>query len=228
MRDLRLVGGYDILYGLVKTFVHQRLFGQVVDLDDPNTLRNLSEPAATRAILTTFKAAINALTITDRGTSQIRDTIKLRKTRPFIVQDQEYVVPKKSLFNRIVGDSHLELRFAAFLDTCADVVSYAKNYFAVGFRLDFVNASGDIVNYYPDFIVRLSDGRIVIVETKGLVDLDVPLKAARLRQWCADINRVQSDVQYDFVYVDQESFEQYQPSSFQQLLAAFREYKEET
>ena len=227
MHDLRLVGGYDVLYGQVKAFVQHRLFVQTVDLDDPNTLRNLSEPAATRTILTTFKDAINDLTITDRGTSQIRDTIKLRKTRPFIVQNQEYVVPKKSVFNRIVGDSHLELRFAAFLDDCPDVVSYAKNYFAVGFRLDYVNASGDIVNYYPDFMVKLSDRRIVIVETKGLEDLDVPLKTARLRQWCEDINRVQSDVEYDFVYVDQESFEKYQPSSFRQLLDGFREYKEE-
>jgi type III restriction enzyme len=48
----------------------------------------------------------------------------------------------------------------------------------------------------------------------------------RLRQWCEDINRVQSDVTYDFVYVDEESFEKYKPTSFRQLVAAFREYKE--
>jgi len=105
------------------------------------------------------------------------------------------------------------------------VVSYAKNYFAVHFKLDYVNADGDISNYYPDFIVKLSDKRIVIVETKGLEDLDVPLKMARLRQWCEDINRVQTDVEYDFVYVDEESFEKYKPTSFKQLLEGFKEYK---
>jgi type III restriction enzyme len=55
--------------------------------------------------------------------------------------------------------------------------------------------------------------------------LDVPLKMRRLRQWCEDINRVQSDVKYDFVYVDMESFERYKPGSFRELIRSFREYK---
>ena len=106
------------------------------------------------------------------------------------------------------------------------MVSYAKNYLAVHFKLDYVNADGDISNYYPDFFVKLSDGRIVVVETKGQEDLDVPLKTQRLRQWCEDINATQSDVTYDFVYVDQEGFEKYAPKSFADVLTGFREYKE--
>ncbi len=47
MRDLRLVGGQDMLFGKIKTFVEQRLFDQPVDLDDLNILRNLSEITAT-------------------------------------------------------------------------------------------------------------------------------------------------------------------------------------
>ncbi len=54
----------------------------------------------------------------------------------------------------------------------------------------------------------------------------MPLKMERLRQWCEDINRVQTEVEYDFVYVDQESFERYKPTSFQQLVDGFREYKQ--
>ena len=144
----------------------------------PNTLRNLSELAATKTLIETFKKAINALTVQDKGDAEIRDTIKLRQTRPFVAKDQGYLVPKKSVFNRIIGDSHLELLFARFLEDCDDVVSYAKNYLAVHFKLDYVNADGDISNYYPDFLVKLSDKRIVIVETKGQEDLDVPLKMA--------------------------------------------------
>ena len=116
--------------------------------------------------------------------------------------------------------------FAGFLEDCDDVISYAKNYFAVHFKLDYVNADGNISNYYPDFFVKLPDKRIYIVETKGREDLDVPLKMQRLRQWCEDINRVQTDVEYNFVYVDQESFDKYKPTSFKQLVDGFREYKE--
>jgi type III restriction enzyme len=89
-----------------------------------------------------------------------------------------------------------------------------------------VNEVGDISNYYPDFLVKLAAGRIFIVETKGREDLDVPLKMQRLRQWCEDINRVQTDVEYDFVYVDEGSFEKFKPVSFRQLVDGFGEYKE--
>lgn len=225
MKDLRLVSGYDVLYGKVKTFVQDELFDHQVELEDPNTLRNLSELAATKTLLEAFKKAINALTVREKGDAEIRDTIKLRQTRPFVAKDQGYLVPKKSVFNRIIGDSQLELEFASFLEDCSDVVSYAKNYFAVHFKLDYVNADGDISDYYPDFMVKVSEKRIVIVETKGLEDLDVPLKLARLRQWCEDINRVQTDVEYDFVYVDQESFKKFNPTSFRQLLDGFKEFK---
>jgi type III restriction enzyme len=225
MKDLRLVSGYDVLYGKVKAFVQTELFDRPVELEDPNTLRNLSELVATKTLIETFKKAINALTVQDKGDAKISDTIKLRQTRPFVAKDQGYLVPKKSIFNRIIGDSHLELLFARFLEDCTDVVSYAKNYMAVHFKLDYVNADGNISNYYPDFLVKLSNKRMFIVETKGQEDLDVPLKIQRLKQWCEDVNRVQSNVKYDFVYVDEEGFKKYDPKSFEQLINGFTEYK---
>jgi type III restriction enzyme len=41
MKDLRLVSGYDVLYGKVKAFVQSNLFNQPVVLEDPNTLRKM-------------------------------------------------------------------------------------------------------------------------------------------------------------------------------------------
>jgi len=225
MKELRLVSGYDVLYGKIKSFVRENLFGQVVDLESPNALRNLSEMAATKTVMEVFKKAINELTVRNKGDAEIRDTIKLRQTRPFVVKDQGYLIPKKSVFNRVIGDSRFELQFAGFLEECLDVISYAKNYLAVHFKLDYVTADGGISNYYPDFLVKLTDRKIVIVETKGREDLDVPLKVARLRQWCEDINAIQKEVNYDFVYVDQEGYEKYQPKTFHQILEGFREFK---
>ncbi|MBC8441497.1 MAG: hypothetical protein H8D87_17645, partial [Deltaproteobacteria bacterium] len=47
----------------------------------------------------------------------------------------------------------------------------------------------------PDFIIKHSPDLVVIVETKGLEDLDVPLKMKRSREWSAmkepvDVKRV--------------------------------------
>jgi len=225
MADLRLFSGYDVLYSKVKAFVQGHLFGQEVELENQNTLRNLSELAALRTILGSFKKAINALTIRDKGDAEIRDSIKLRQTHRFVAKDQSYFIPKKSVFNKIIGDSHFELMFASFLEDCGDVASYAKNFFAVHFKLDYVNANGDISDYYPDFLVKLTSGDIVIVETKGLEDLDVPLKMRRLKQWCEDINRIQSEVNYDFVFVGMEEFERFRPTTFASLMAGFTTYK---
>jgi type III restriction enzyme len=226
MKELRLVSGYDVLYGKVKAFVRDELFGHPVELEDANTLRNLSELPATKTIIDGFKKGINALTVQDKGNAEIRDHIKLRTTRPFVVKEQGYLIPKLSVFNRIIGDSTLELKFAAFLEGCGDeIVSFAKNYFAVGFKLDYVKADGDISNYYPDFFVKVNDRTVYIAETKGLEDLDVPQKMARLKQWCEDMNKAQSDVRYGFVFVDEESFEKYHPKTFADVVKSFREYQ---
>lgn len=225
MREMRLVSGYDVLHPKVKSFVADYLFDKAVVLEDANTLRNLSELVATKTILETFKKAINGLTVQDKGDAEIRDYIKLRQTRPFVVKDQGYLVPKKSVFNRIVGDSHLELLFARFLEDADDVATYAKNFNAVNFKIDYINASGDISNYIPDFIVKSDKGDIFIVETKGHEDLDDPLKVARLSQWCDDINGLQAKVKYDFIYVDEEGFQKYKPSTLKELVGSFKAYK---
>ncbi|MBL1173356.1 MAG: DEAD/DEAH box helicase family protein, partial [Chloroflexi bacterium] len=225
MKDLRLFSGYDVLYGKVKEFIAQYLFTSPAELDDPNTIRNLSELEATKTIIETFKQKINELTVLDKGSAEIRDAIKLRQTRPFVVKDQGYLMAQKSVFNKVVGDSHLELLFASFLEKCDDIISYAKNYFAVNFRVDYVNADGNISNYYPDFIVKTSPKEIWIVETKGLEDLDVPLKMERLRKWCEDINAAQNKIRFDYVFVDEEDFEKYAPKSFGELINNFRKYK---
>ena len=81
-----------------------------VDLEDLNILRNLSEIAATRTIFETFKKAINELTVVDRGTSLVRDRIKMSQVRPYAVKSQNYVPAKKSIFNKVVGDSQLRAR----------------------------------------------------------------------------------------------------------------------
>ncbi|MBX3397686.1 MAG: DEAD/DEAH box helicase family protein [Gemmataceae bacterium] len=225
MRELRLVSGYDALYAKVKAFVRDFLFGREVDLEAPNTLRNLSELAATKTTIEAIKKGVNELTVRERGDAEIRDTIRLRDVRPFVAKDQGYVVPKKSVFNRIIGDGNLELEFAAWLERCEDVKSFAKNYFAVNFRLDYVKDDGNISNYYPDFVVKLTDGRTVIAETKGLEDVDVEPKMNRLKQWCEDVNNQPGAGQFDFVFVDEESFKKYAPKSFAELLKGFREFK---
>ncbi|MEK7565181.1 MAG: type III restriction endonuclease subunit R, partial [Patescibacteria group bacterium] len=220
MKELRLVSGYDILYGKVKEFIQGYLFNTRIDLDNLNSLRNLSEIEASRTIFETFKKEINTLTVLDKGEAEIRDYIKISKSRPFVVKDQGYIVPKKSIFNKIIGDSHFELEFAGFLEKYEDIISYAKNYFAVHFKIDYKNADGSISDYYPDFIVKVSPKEYYVVETKGREDLDDVEKIKRLAQWCVDVNANQKNVVYKMLYIKQESWEaqQQKPRNFQEVI----------
>lgn len=220
MKELRLVSGYDILYGKVKEFIQDHLFEKHISLDNLNDLRNLSEIEASRTVQETFKKAINELTVLDKGEAEIRDYIKISKSRPFVVKNQGYIVPKKSVFNKVVGDSHFELEFASWLENCEDIISYAKNYFAVHFKIDYKNADGSISDYYPDFIIKTSEKTSVVVETKGREDLDDIEKVKRLKQWCDDVNQAQSRVVFSMLYVKQEDWEALdkKPVSFSALV----------
>ena len=220
MRELRLFGCYDILFGKVKEFIHSYLFETAIDLDDKNILRNLSEIEVIKTIIQTFKVEINALTVKDVGDTEIKNYVKVSDSRPFVVNDRVYLVPKKSVFNRIVGDSGFELEFADFLEGLAEdeIVSYAKNYYEVHFKIDYKNADGTIANYYPDFFVKADEKTVYIVETKGREDLDDPLKIKRLVQWCEDANARQKKITYKTLYVRQEDWEKYHPKNWDELI----------
>lgn len=143
----------------------------------------------------------------------------------FEPEHRPFLVAKKSIFTKTVGEAQsggFELSFAAFLETAKDVSAFAKNYLAVGFKLDYVRADGDLSNYTPDFIVRTDDRTVWIVETKGRTELDLPQKMVRLKQWCADATAAEEDGRrYDFVFVDQTGFEKHQPGTFAALATSF-------
>ena len=222
MKELRLVSGYDALYGKVKEFIQHHLFETEVNIEDLNILRNLSELEATKTIIEAFKKEINELTVLDKGEAEIRDYIKISKCRPFVVKEQGYLIPQKSAFNKIVGDSRFELEMAAFLEKCEDIISYAKNYFAVHFKIDYRDADSEIRDYYPDFFVKVSEKEVYIVETKGREDIDDPLKIERLKQWRDDVNKSQDTVHYHCLYVRQEEYEKYPPKNFSDLTKNFK------
>ncbi len=223
---LHLVGGYNILYGKVQEFIRDYLFDRPIDLEDIDALRNLAEPAAAKTAIETLKAEINKITVRDSGKVEIREWIAVSEMRPFIMNREPHIIiPDKSILNCIAGDNEFEREFAEFLDGCNDIISFAKNYKAIRFKLDYINAKNEPANYHPDFLVKRANGEVCIAETKGRQDLDDPRKMARLRQWCEEVNALQSEVKFDFVFVDDEGFRKHRPSSFSGLLESFSEYK---
>ena len=225
MTELRLYGGQDILYGKIKEFLRDKLFGETVNLEDHNVARNLSETNVRNAIRETFKKNINALTVVDTGTTEVQNYIKVSNQKTFsIPRAKEFLPAKKSLFNKIVGDSHFELLFAGFLDAAIDVNRFIKNYIQLGFKMEYINYEGGISYYYPDFVIHLNNGDRFIVETKGAENLNDQRKIDRLKNWCEDATK-STGKRYDYLYVKQEDWDSLgiTPNSFEEIIPVFKE-----
>lgn len=227
LKDSRLVSGFNILYPKVESFIKYQLFNNEVELSDPQTLRNLSEVKPKEVLRTTFKKAIDELTVTDKGTAEVKNYISLKLTKPKVAENQPFLVPKKSVFNKIIGDNPFELEVASFLESrFSDVIAYAKNTMGEGginFKIEYQAQDGNIREYYPDFFVKTGPNTFYILETKGREDLDDLLKIKRLVTWCKDINNAQSEYSYNPVYVKQEKWDEVKqnPKSFQDLIEIF-------
>jgi type III restriction enzyme len=227
LKDSRLVSGFNILYPKVESFIKYQLFTNEVELSDPQTLRNLSEVKPKEVLRTTFKKAIDELTVTDKGTAEVKNYISLKLTKPKVAENQPFLVPKKSVFNKIIGDNPFELEVASFLESrFSDVIAYAKNTMGEGginFKIEYQAQDGNIREYYPDFFVKTGPNTFYILETKGREDLDDLLKIKRLVTWCKDINKAQSEYTYTPVYVKQEKWDEVKQNlkSFQDLIEIF-------
>ncbi len=77
--------------------------------------------------------------------------------------------PEKSVFDACCFDSMDEYQLALLLDEADDVAAWLWNDQAgVQFRIQYA-FEGKTPYYYPDFLVRLTDGSMVIVESKGSI-----------------------------------------------------------
>jgi len=225
-QKLRLVGEKEVLYEKLKEFVTSHLFGQTVNLNSESVLRNLAQVESQKVVLDTFSSAINALTLKDQLGSNLVGTMKISEARPAVVKNQEFVISDKTLFNRVVGDSRLELQFAQFLNGCDDVQAFAKNHVSVGFKIEYVNSKGEIANYLPDFFVKLTSGQVFIVETKGLADVETHRKWDRLVKWCEDATDAnETGAVFSPLYVAQDDFYQFSAGieTFERLAGMLRD-----
>jgi len=207
--SVRMFSGFDILYPKVENFIKNLLFGKSVNFEDAQVIKNLAEPEAKKLIYDTFKSLIDKQTIKDNRTAKLKGLIQITETKCFTVENKKFLPAQKSAFNKIVGDNDFELDFAATVESCNDIISFAKNYFSLNFKIEYQAEDGNLHDYYPDFFIKQNEKTIYIAETKGRQDLDDVRKIERLKTWCDDVNSVQTEIKYIPLFIKQEQWEQY-------------------
>ncbi|MGI4791319.1 MAG: DEAD/DEAH box helicase [Janthinobacterium lividum] len=112
--------------------------------------------------------------------------------------------PAKSVHTLCCFDSGDELEFAKLLDEADDVVSWLWNdQSGVGFRIQY-SFEGRMPYYYPDFLVRLTDGSLYIVESKGSIRERDRAKQARAERY-ADILREATGEDWCYIFLVNDS-----------------------
>jgi type III restriction enzyme len=216
-----LAGAFATLAPMVRQYLQERMFHRPVDLADKVVLRRLAENDAQQIVIGAFQKAIRALAITEREATITEQAFRLSQT-PAFPWSRKTVEATKTVFNLTPVDNSLEERFARFLDRAGDVAAFAKLTMNSRFALEYISSTGALRYYYPDFLVRLVNDTCLVVETKGLEDVEVPLKDRRARRWCRDATTL-SGREWAYEKVPQAVFDAYAGDTMeglQRMLAA--------
>ncbi|MCZ7601035.1 MAG: hypothetical protein M5U09_29375 [Gammaproteobacteria bacterium] len=176
----------DIL-PLIKRFLCEVLFTEQVTATDRRLANRLNEPDVKEYVRAVFAPLVREIT-TKTVERQPAEPVKVSAWQPFQATsspNKPTIPAARTIFNLVTCDRNLERQFAEFLDDRAsDVAAFAKNAGPQALRIDYLAAGQRLAFYRPDFFVRLADGQYLLVETKGRVDQDVPLKARAAVAWC--------------------------------------------
>ena len=227
-KKLRMTGMFSFLYPKVQDFVETKLFGKSIPLNR-DTFFNLSQTTTTNTVIDSFVSCLHHL-VTEKNEKPVEKEKTLsvvQDGKTFPSKKKEFLISKKNPYNKIIWDSGLERKFAKMLEKYEDVVSYAINYLAIGFFLDYQGYGGLICRYRPDFIVKLKDERIFVVELKGQEGIDARPKFDRLKQWCIDANNLSSSTppRYHTIYLTKEDFELPRETTFSDLAEVHKNSK---
>jgi len=212
----RVSGAFATLAPMVRDYIREQLFEGPVELDDKVILRRLAENDAQQIVATAFAKVIRALSIEEREPTIEESAMRLSQT-PAFPWSRPTIEAERTVFNLAAVDNQFEGRFAQFLDWATDVQAFAKLTLNSRFALEYISTSGALRHYYPDFVVRLDDDSCLIVETKGMEDLEVAHKDQRTRRWCRDASKL-AGREWAYSKVRQKVFDAYTGDSVEGLL----------
>jgi type III restriction enzyme len=95
-------------------------------------------------------------------------------------------ITKHSHISHCVFDSTWEATESYVLEKNLDVAAWVKNDH-LGFEVVYV-FDGVVKKYYPDFLVKLSDGKMLVLETKGQKTRQSEEKRKALSEWVTAVN----------------------------------------
>jgi type III restriction enzyme len=223
--EARLTAEFASLYPIIRAYVAERCFGARVDLEDDVVRTHLRSPFVQEAIAKYLATEVGRITAEVRPVQLKTRRLKLSDTREFTWRRNLPLLScGKTIFNLVATYNDFEKAFAEFLNQAPDVLRFAslgttEQDSGANFRVNYLKPTGALGLYYPDWVVvQTAEGGEInwIVETKGRVWEDTPVKDVAIRYWCDQVSALAGEP-WRYLRVNQSEFEAGQPSAFSDL-----------
>lgn len=215
----KVKGTHQVVSPLIEKFLEELLFGRKVSLFDAPVIRRLGDSDVREYVRAVFVPLIRSRIVQQQVRAKETTPVSIASWRPFQVTVSERRPVQQSVrtvFNLIPCNRSLETAFVELCSKSFDVAAFAKNAGPQCLRVDYLSDGMRLAFYTPDFFVRTTAGLCFLVETKGQVDKDVPLKARAAVEWCKAASTKQ--VKWEYVFVPEGVFQRSQSSSFTELV----------
>ncbi len=217
--EVKLPSQFAAIAPKVREFFECRFFGERVNLEDSKVIRFMATPLVQHLTVKTFAKALRAVAIADAEPRILAPARQLSTCAPF-PWSQSVHEAKKTIFNFVACDNAYETAFARFLEGAADVTAFAKLPMRFGFSIDYIDDTGNLRLYHPDWLARTDDGVMHLIETKGYIGSEVGQKDRAATVWCENSTALAGGT-WRYRRVDQRDFEKLAPNHLADLVALF-------
>jgi type III restriction enzyme len=214
-QDVKLPSQFAALVPKVREFLEKKAFGEAVSLQDPGMVKAIGNNVASYVTIKTFGEALRKLVVEELQPQLLHAGRPLSETPPF-PWSRPTLAAAKCLFNLVPCDNDFEKEFARFLQHAGDMERFAKLPPQFGFAIEYVDGSGNLRYYEPDYAAVTIDGLHYLVETKGLEDVNVLNKDRAAQLWCENTSKL-TGKPWAYIKVRQTEYNALQPTSLADL-----------
>ncbi|HEN4756095.1 TPA: hypothetical protein U5517_003197, partial [Legionella pneumophila] len=205
VKATKIPGQFHKIAPIVKNYIVNDLFDRTIELDNIEALKKLNLPVVRKVIISNFIEEINKLVVVEETPILSIFLKKASDIKPFQCSVNTINL-RKTILNKVPYSNELEKNFLIFLDHVNDVEAFIKNETrTMNLKIPYVDHAGFLRNYIPDFVVKTPD-LMLIVETKGRIDIDVAAKDAQTRRW-AQMVSAKTNKNWEFLRVNQSDFD---------------------
>jgi type III restriction enzyme len=185
---------------ILDQYISEHLFGRLINFNDESNVKKMRNQQLYDFIAKSVRIQLQNFIKTAQSQDVIEaEWVRLSNYKDLKVRMERSISTRKCIYPNIdfPYKGGFERKFTEDqLENDASVETYVKlNQYVHGFSVPYINSQGYLVQYYPDFLVKMKDF-MLIVETKSekeaRTDTDVKRKALAAEKRCIELSKIRT------------------------------------